>query len=468
MPLSYVFPKGTTQSASSSLSLPTPAPVAVAFGTTTANISISAADGGTAPYTYDAVVSFDSTGSHTAYISSVSGSVVAIAGLVNGQTLGVTITATDATGDVTSVVGYVQVAAAAAGTMTAGAFPSSKNLMSGSTSTTITFNAVGGTFTAPVSYAATIISGSGSVSNVGLEATLSSLVDGETTLVRLQATDSTPVTPKTADAYALVTVASSASPLVWQTIRQFDMKAQGSATLVTGAQTVNLTDANTGAVVPCTLTYSMGSGSFATMTCTLSAANGWRHQWASTATGTYLRGPLQIPLGLTLGLDDEVRIIIVGKGNNAVSGNSFYFQVDNAGSSSEDASGANGFRLLKSGANTAMYLRAAGSSGASISNSSTPPCPTTWQDGSTVLTETLTFARRCTRAYVAISGTGSLLTADLGHTSTTPSSNAVRGGWSHAKSTLTIQHMGSNGSANGLGAQYSEIHSIIIQRRTLP
>ena len=468
MPLSYVFPKGTTESTASSLSLSTPAPVAVAFGTTTANISISAADGGIAPYTYDAVVSFDSTGSHTAYVSSVSSSVVAIAGLVNGQTLGVTITATDAAGDTVSVVGYVQVASAAAGTMTAGAFPSSKNLMSGSTSTTITFNAVGGTFTAPVSYAATIISGPGSVSNTGLEATLSSLIDGETTLVRLRATDSTPVTPKTADAYALVTVASATSPLVWQTIRQFDMKAQGSATFASGAQTVNLTDANTGAVVPCTLTYSMGSGSFASITATLSAANGWRHLIASTSTGTFVRGPLQVPLGLTLGLDDEVRVIIVGKGNNAVSANSFYFQAENGTVSSEDSTNANGFRLLRSGVNTAMYLRAGGSSGSIISNSSTPPCPTTWQDGSTVLTQTLTFARRCTRAYVTVSGTGSLLSADLGHIGTTPSSNAVRGGWGHAKSTLTIQHHTSNGVANGGGAQYSEIHSIIIQRRTLP
>jgi hypothetical protein len=427
-----------------------------------------AAEGGVGPYTYDAVINYDSTGSHTAYISSISGLNINIANLVNNQLVGVLITVQDATGDTVTTTAYMTVANAAAGTMTPGTFPASQTLDAGTTTASITFNAVGGTFTGPVTYVATIASGAGSVSNTGLSVSLSSLVGGETTLVRLRATDSTPVTPKIADAYALVSVASSASPLVWQTIRQFDMKAQGSATLVTGAQTVNLTDANTGAVVPCTLTYSMGSGSFSSITATLSSANGWRHLVASTGSGTFVRGPLQVPLGLTLGLDDEVRVIIIGKGNNAVSANSFYFQAENGTVSSEDSTHANGFRLMRSGVNTAMYLRAGGSSGSFISNSSTPPCPTTWQDGSTVLTQTLVFARRCTRAYVTVSGTGSVLSADLGHIGTTPSSNAVRGGWGHAKSTLTIQHHTSNGVANGGGAQYSEIHSIIIQRRTLP
>jgi len=450
-----------------SFTLPTPAPVAVAHNTTTASISIPSVEGGTSPYSYIAAISYDSAGTYTAYISSITSSACELAGLVNGQTVGVVITVTDENGDVARATAYVTVASSGAGAMSPGGFPGSQNLAAGSTTTDIVFNAVGGTSTAPVSYVVSIISGPGVVSNSGLTATLTGLVDGETTLVRLRATDSDG-SPRTADAYALVNVADSASPLAWKTIRQFNMKEQTPTTFISGAQTVNLVDENTGATVACTLTHSMGSGAFSSVASTLSAENGWRYQWISTATGTFIRGPLDIPLGLTLGLDDEVRIIIVGKAKQPAGGNSFYWQAVNNSSANEDAAQANGFRLLKNGASSAMYLRAGAASGTIISQVSTPPCPVSWYDGTVVLTQTMVFARRNTRAYVEVSGTGSVLSADLGHIAATPSSNAIRGGWASGKSVLTIQHMGSNGAGNGLGEQYCEIHSITIQRRTLP
>jgi hypothetical protein len=457
---------GSSGSEESSFTLSTPAPAAVAYNTTTASITVTTPSGGASPYSYSAALSYDSTDDYTAYVSSITSTTLSLAGLVNGQTVGVIITVTDANGDTARVTAYATVAAAAAGVMTPGAFPASQSLGGGSTTTDIVFNAIGGTSTAPVSYVASIISGPGAVSNTGLTATLTGLIDGETTLVRLRATDSNG-SPRTADAYALVSVADSTSALAWKTIRQFNFKEQTPVTFVSGAQTVNLVDENTSETVACTLTYSMGSGSFATMTCGFSEANGWRHQWASTGTGTYVRGPLVIPLGLTLGLDDEVRIIIVGKSLQPASGNSFYFQVTNDGSASEDAAKANGFRLLRNGAASAMYLRAGSASGSIVSNSSTPPCPVAWYDGTVVLTTTLVFPRRGTRAYIEVSGTGSVLSADLGHISTAPSHNAVRGGWASGKKELTLQHMGSNGAGNGLGNQYSEIHSITIQRRTI-
>jgi len=458
---------GSSGDGGSDFSLQTPSPVAVAHNTTTASITVPTPIGGASPYSYSAALSYDSTDNYTAYVSSITSTTLSLAGLVNGQTVGVIITVTDANGDTARTTAYATVASAGGGAMSPGAFPASQSLAANSTTTDIVFNAVSGTITEPVTYVATIISGPGAVSNTGLTATLTGLIDGETTLVRLRATDSNG-SPRTADAYALVSVADNTSSLAWKTIRQFNFKEQTPVTFVSGAQTVNLVDENTSETVPCTLTYSMGSGSFANLTCGLSEANGWRHHFTtSTASATFVRGPLVIPLGLTLGLDDEVRIIIVGKSLQPVSANSFYFQVTNDGSASEDATKANGFRLLRNGAASAMYLRAGSASGSIISNSSTPPCPVAWYDGTVVLTTTLVFPRRCTRAYIEVSGTGSVLSADLGHISIAPSSNAVRGGWGTGKKELTLQHMSSNGAANGLGNQYSEIHSITIQRRTI-
>lgn len=462
-------PLSVVVAAQPALALGSPSPVTVVAGTTTGTITWPAATGGTSPYTYAAVITGDSTAAFTTYISGVSGSAVSLAALTNGQFLQVTVTATDATGRTVSSDGYVLVASSAAGTMTPGAFPASQSLASTATTASISFNAVGGTFTAPVSYVATVVSGPGAATNTGTSASLTGLTPGGVTLVRLRATDSNG-TPRTADAFALVNVAASAaSPLVWQKVIGYNFKSQGTVNFASGASTITLTsdDGRVFSNVPVSVT--MPSGSYATCPDGLSAAGGWKRTWASTSTGTFIRSRISLPIGTTLGADDDVLIIITGKFNNAVSGNSVYWQVASADDTSEDGTTVQGMRLLKSGANTALYLRAAGGSGAIISQTSAPPCPLVWQDGSTVVTQTTYYPRRTSRGIVYMSAAGVPgPQADLGQTGTTPASNAVRPGLWGGKSIAYLQHYGSNGNANGLGAQYQEMHTIEIYKRTLP
>jgi hypothetical protein len=379
-------------------------------------------------------------------------------------------TVEDADGNTASSTGVVLVASAAAGTMTPGAFPASQALASTETTATISFNAVSGTFTGPVTYVATVVSGPGSVSNTGTTASLSALTPSGVTLVRLRATDSTTPTPLVADAFAVVSVAATASsPLVWQKLVGFDLKAQGTVSFVSGANSVTLTsdDGRTFANVP--VNISMGLGSYSTCPDGLGASGGWRRLFAATASATYIRSRMGVPLGVTLGADDDVMIVITGKGLNNVSANSWYWQVSPADDLSEDAAAAQGMRLLRSGVNTALYLRAGGSSGSIITQSSSPPCPLVWQDGSTVITETIFYPRRSTRGIVYMSAGGVPgPQADLGQVGTTPASNAVRPGVWGGKSIAYVQHYTANGTANGLGLQYSEMHYITVYRRTLP
>ena len=471
MPIVPVFGGGGGSApAPTPLSLGAPAPVSRPLGSTTATISWPIAVGGTAPYSYSAAITGDSTGSYTAYVSSVADEDVSLAALVNGQALTVLMTVEDADGATASSTGVVLVASAAAGTMTPGAFPASQALASDQTTATISFNAVGGTFTGPVSYVATVVSGPGSVSNAGTTASLSALTPSGVTLVRLRATDSTPVTPLVADAFAVVSVAATAtSPLAWQKLVGFDLKAQGTVSFVSGANSVTLTsdDGRTFANVP--VNISMGLGSYTTCPDGLGASGGWRRLFAATASATYIRSRMGVPLGVTLGADDDLLVVITGKALNNVSANSFYWQVSPADDLSEDAAAVQGMRLLRSGANTALYLRAGGSSGAIISQTSSPPCPLDWQDGSTVITETIFYPRRSTRGIVYMSENGVPgPQADLGQVGTTPASNSVRPGIWGGKSVAYIQHYTANGTANGLGLQYSEIHTIEIFRRTLP
>ena len=462
-------PLGVVVAAQPALALGSPSPVTVAAGTTTGTITWPAATGGTSPYTYAAVITGDSTAAFTTYISGASGSAVSLAALTNGQFLQVTVTATDAAGRTVSSDGYVLVASSAAGTMTPGAFPASQSLASTATTASISFNAVGGTFTAPVSYGATVVSGPGAATNTGTSASLTGLTPGGVTLVRLRATDSNG-TPRTADAFALVTVAASAvSPLAWQKLVGFDLRSQGTVNFASGANAITLTADDGRSFTNVSVNISMGLGSYTTCPDALGSPGGWRRLFASTASPTYIRSRMGVPLGVTLGADDDLLVVITGKALNNVSSNSFYWQVSPADDLSEDAAAVQGMRLLRSGSSTALYLRAGGSSGAIINQSSSPPCPLDWQDGSTVITETIFYPRRSTRGIVYMSESGVPgPQADLGQVGTTPASNAVRPGVWGGKSTVYVQHYTANGSANGLGLQYSEMHTITIYRRTLP
>jgi hypothetical protein len=458
-----------------SLSLAPPAVLNIAAGTTTGTIVSLDATGGTAPYTYSAAITFDSSGAGTASISGISGKNISLQFLTNGLYLEVTITATDSLGATASVTAGVLVASVAAGTMTPGAFPASQLLASSETTASISFNPVGGVFTAPVTYVATVQSGTAGISNIGTAVSLTGLSQDTVVLVRLRATDSTGGTPLVADAFALIEVqADVTNPLIYSVIREIDFTdpANAAGPFVNGSQSVNLLDKNTGATVGCTLIHSMAAGSFATMTSQIISGTGWKLGFAATATPTFCNGPLLIPLPSSIGFDDDVVVTIVGYSNQPVSNNSSYFQVARTGSTpSQDSTNCwGGFRILRSAvAQTALFINAqGGTAGTTLTTVTTPPCPLTWVGGAVQLTLRLYLPRYANRARVNMNGTGSSIVCDLGAAAVVASSTANRGGWIAGNSGFWLYHGASNGGGNGLGAQFSTITSIKFERRTLP
>jgi hypothetical protein len=476
MPIAYVFPRGGSGSPTApSLSLTAPPPLSVAAGQTTGSLVSSEATGGTGPYTYDAAISFDSSGSGTATITGISGRTISLAYLSNGLYLEITITATDSLGATASVVASVLVASVAAGTMTPGAFPASQLLATTETTASVAFNVVGGSFTAPVTYVATVQSGTAGISNVDTAVSLTGLTADSVVLVRLRATDSTGGTPLVADAYALVEVsAATTNPLIWQTIREIDFTATGNAQgpFINGSQAVSLVDANTSATLACTLIHSMNSGSFSNITSEILDGVGWKQSMLATGASTSTDGPILIPLPSAIGYDDDIRVTIVGIANHNVGGLNSYWQMCKTGAT-PNANSSNawgGVRLLRNGVSTTVLTISAqsGTSGSNLSQVTTPPCPLTWMDGSTELTVQLYLPRYGTRARVNMSGTGSSINCDLGSASVSASSTALRGGWIAGNTGVWLFHGIGNGAVNGLGLQYSIIKSIKIERRTLP
>jgi hypothetical protein len=323
---------------------------------------------------------------------------------------------------------------------------------------------------------ATVQSGESSPSNVGTDVALTGLTQGTTQVIRLRATDSTPGTPLVADAYGIVEVQPDfTNPLLWNPIRFIDLEsalnAQGP--FVLGSQTVNLVDGITGLSVPCTLVHTMAAGSFATITSAITTGDGWRMQWAATATGTFCRGPLKIPLPINIGYDDDIRVTLKGYTNQPVTNNSSYWQLNRASVTPPTEDSANcwaGNRILRNGvAASALRLSAqSGTSGSLLTQATTPPCPISWLGGSVELTSVFYMPRYTNRARVNMTGTGSAIACDLGLTGVAASSTALRGGWVAGNNYLWLFHGGSNGGASGGGAQFTRITSILVERRTLP
>lgn len=458
------------------LSLSPPDVLNVAAGVTSATLVSEEAVGGTGPYQYDAQIVFDSTETGTPAITGISGRNISLSFLVNGLTLQILITATDSLGATTTTTAVVVVSAVAAGAMLPGAFPASQLLDSTATTANISFNPVTGSYVDPVAYVATVQSGESSPSNVGTDVALTGLTQGTTQVIRLRATDSTPGTPLVADAYGIVDVQPDfTNPLLWSPIRFIDLEsalnAQGP--FVLGSQTVNLIDGITGLLIPCTLVHTMASGSFATITSAITTGDGWRMQWAATATGTFCRGPLKIPLPINIGYDDDIRVTLKGYTNQPVTNNSSYWQLNRASVTPPAEDSANcwaGNRILRNGvAASALRLSAqSGASGSLLTQSTTPPCPLSWLNGSVELTSVFYMPRYTNRARVNMTGTGSAIACDLGLVGVAASSTALRGGWVAGNNYLWLFHGGSNGGASGGGAQFTRITSILVERRTLP
>ena len=200
-----------------------PAAALVTAGTTSGAVTWATPTGGTPGYTYGAAgIVSDSAGASTTATVATAGTApgaTTVSGLVNGQTVVVQRTATDAAGAQVTVQAAVTVAATAAG-VTAGTAPAGQSLAAGTTSATI------GTWGAPsggtpgYTYAVTDPTGATTISGSGLGPwTVSGLTDGVTYVFLLTITDSA-----SAKGYSVVTisVAAAASVGSWEVMGETD------------------------------------------------------------------------------------------------------------------------------------------------------------------------------------------------------------------------------------------------------
>jgi hypothetical protein len=209
---------------SPALSWAAPAAAVVSAGVTSAVITWATPTGGTAPYSYSAAsIVYDSAGaSSTVSLSTAGGGAGAttVSGLVNGQTVVVQRTVTDADGTEYPVQGAATVAATAA-SITPGTAPAGQTLAAGTTAVAIgTWGAPSGG-TGPYTYTVTELGGSGvTITGSGLGPwAATGLTDGVTYAFLLTVTDSL-----SAKGYSVVTV--SVSPGVamgaWEVIDTLD------------------------------------------------------------------------------------------------------------------------------------------------------------------------------------------------------------------------------------------------------
>ncbi len=164
----------------------------LAYTTTTTNLSVPAFSGGLAPLGYSAQLVSSLGGSSTATLGAGSGvGPYTINGLQSGETILLQVTATDATGQQGRGVAVAAVSPAPPPDLVAGAPPAVQELVAGTTSTTITFNAFSGGV-APLGYSAAVSSGPGpaaSISGSFPTYTVSGMVNGSGYQVTVTATD---------------------------------------------------------------------------------------------------------------------------------------------------------------------------------------------------------------------------------------------------------------------------------------
>ena len=187
-----------------------PAAALVTAGTTSGAVTWATPTGGTPGYTYGAAgIVSDSAGASTTATVATAGTapgVTTVSGLVNGQTVVIQRTATDAAGAQVTVQAAVTVAATAAG-ITAGTAPAGQTLAAGTTSATIgTWGAPSGGMPA-YTYAVTDPTGTTTISGSGLGPwAVAGLTDGVTYAFLLTITDSVG-----AKGYSVVTISVAAA-----------------------------------------------------------------------------------------------------------------------------------------------------------------------------------------------------------------------------------------------------------------
>lgn len=218
-----------------------PAAATAAAGQTSATITWAAATGGAGGYTYSAAsVVYDSQGASTTASVSTSGSgagTTTVSGLVNGQTVVVSRTATDSDGVAVQAQGVAAIAAAAA-TLTLSSAPAGQTLAAGTASATLgTWGAATGG-TPAYSYAVTELSGGGTtISGSGLGPhNVTGLTDGQTYAYLMTATDSLG-----AKGYSVVTVSVAAGTGLgaWEELARCDFTDADWTALSSTDATVN-------------------------------------------------------------------------------------------------------------------------------------------------------------------------------------------------------------------------------------
>jgi len=217
---------GAAAVAAEALAWTAPAATASAAGTASGTITWNTPTGGSTPYSYTAAaVVYDSTGASTTAAVSTSGAgagTTTVSGLVNGQTVVVQRTVTDALGATVSIQGAVTIAATTAA-ITPGTAPAGQSLAAGTTSATIgTWGSPSGG-TAPYTYAVTELGGSGvTMSGSGLGPwSVAGLTDGTAYVFLLTITDSAG-TPAKGYSVVTVSVASGTASGEWEVVDELD------------------------------------------------------------------------------------------------------------------------------------------------------------------------------------------------------------------------------------------------------
>ena len=174
-----------------------------------------------------------------------------------------------------------------------------------------------------------------------------------------------------ADAYPLESTAG------WRTVKEWNLKGQGSQTIVNGAGTITL-DSDT-----ITTRGAASTGTFGTNnTCTLSAADGFKFALTSTA-GQLPEVTLTLPLGETISNDNAIRVSFVAKIYNGDSNDSVIFSLCEPGATpvwdGPSTATQGGFRVL--GQTATLTCRRGGSASAGVT------VPAGWSNGTTLYVE---------------------------------------------------------------------------------